>query len=102
MENNGNVFELPLVSENQHPGILPGEYDDEEPVSRSRCVLGYFISLMLIEFFAFYYYCLRSRCGRLIPEQQAELCGALVLCSVGLGESLLAPPFALILSFLPC
>lgn len=52
-KSNGNVFELLLVSENQHPRILSGEYDDEEPVIRSRCVLGYFISLMLIEFLAF-------------------------------------------------
>lgn len=42
-----------LIVENKHPRILPGEYDNEEPVVRTRYILDYVILLMLVNFWGF-------------------------------------------------
>lgn len=49
-----------LIVENKHSGILLGEYDNEEPVVRTRCVLDYFILLGLMNFLGFNYSSLTS------------------------------------------
>lgn len=49
-----------LIVENKHSRILSWEYDNEEPVVRTRCVLDYLILLMLMNFLGFNYSCLTS------------------------------------------